>query len=74
MTRSGRFVAAIATASALTVIVGILGSAGGCSDPGPLPQVARNEAGDQAAQEKMREYMERQGTKGTKGQVQKGTR
>jgi hypothetical protein len=71
MTRSGRFLAAIATVLALVVVVGTLGSAGGCSDPGTLPRTGRDDTGDKVAQDKMRDYMQQ---KPTKGKAQKGIR
>jgi hypothetical protein len=71
MTRSGRFLAAIARVLTLVIVVAGFGSAAGCSDPGALPRTGRDDESDKVAQDKMRQYMQKQPTK---GKAQKGIR
>jgi hypothetical protein len=71
MTRSRRFLAAVAAVLPLLGAVGTVGSAGGCSGDGALPPTQRDDAADKAGQDKMREFMQQ---KTTKGRVQKGIR
>jgi hypothetical protein len=67
MKRPGRILAALAMVFSFIFIIGALGSAGGCSgSSGTIEQATRDEAADQVAQDKMREYMTKNPPKSAK--------
>ena len=55
--RVGRLVAAVAMITSITVGLGMLITAGGCSGSNSGGPVAIDEASQKAAQDKMREYL-----------------